>query len=296
MSLDDLRVDRSEYDLATQKPQVNDLSVKAPPPRTFRLFGSHMGSVVTYENETNAWVETDDFITRMSSTVYERFAGGAHFAGTKWIRGYNESSKTRDKDDKTSQLSRKDSAHQTSKDEDRTSDQENKAQVDGEEDNVLGKVTTPSENRRITLERQLSSLVEAGANDPEKQEEEVRKQKEEEMRGDYKEQERDEQGREIEHLILVTHGVGQRLGVRLESVNFIHDVNTLRKMLKSVYNDSADLQSLNNEVEKPIKNSRVQVLPVSWRHLLDFPKQSLKHNRAELDLGKHRTYMIQPYF
>jgi len=287
MSMEDLKADRSEGESAIRRPQMNDASAKADPPRTFRLLGSHMGSMVTYENETDAWLVTDDLLSRMSGPVFERFSGGAHFAGTKWVRGFNEhGKKTEDRDDKTSQLSRKDSTHQISKDKDGTFDQENKAWIDNEEENVLKRVVSPSENRRITLERQLSSLVEPGANDPDKQEEEVRKRNEKEMRDDYKEQKGEEQGREIEHLVLVTHGIGQRLGVRLESVNFIHDVNTLRKTLKSVYNDSADLQALNNEVEKPIKNSRVQVLPVSWRHLLDFPKQSLKHNRAEFDLGE----------
>ena len=69
----------------------------------------------------------------------------------------------------------------------------------------------------------------------------------------------------------------------MESVNFIHDVNVLRKTLKSVYEVSPDLQALNNEVDKLPKNCRVQVLPVVWRHLLDFPKQSFKQN-SERDL------------
>lgn len=33
------------------------------------------------------------------------------------------------------------------------------------------------------------------------------------------------------------------------------------------------------------KNCRVQVLPVCWRHLLDFPRQSLKQSRKEHDIG-----------
>ena len=70
----------------------------------------------------------------------------------------------------------------------------------------------------------------------------------------------------------------------MESINFIHDVNVLRKTLKSVYDSSPDLQALNNEVEKLPKNCRVQVLPVVWRHLLDFPKQSFKQNNKEKDL------------
>ena len=69
----------------------------------------------------------------------------------------------------------------------------------------------------------------------------------------------------------------------MESVNFIHDVNVLRKTLKLVYETSPDLQALNNEVDKLPKNCRVQVLPVVWRHLLDFPKQSFKQN-SERDL------------
>ena len=48
-----------------------------------------------------------------------------------------------------------------------------------------------------------------------------------------------------------------------------------------MYAASPDLQILNDEVEKLPKNCRVQVLPVVWRHLLDFPKQSFKQNREQ---------------
>lgn len=71
----------------------------------------------------------------------------------------------------------------------------------------------------------------------------------------------------------------------MESINFIHDVNTMRKSFKSVYAASPDLQALNSETDKEPKNNRIQVIPIVWRHLLDFPKQSLKHNRKEHDLG-----------
>lgn len=71
------------------------------------------------------------------------------------------------------------------------------------------------------------------------------------------------------------------MGLRLESINFISDVNTLRKTLKTVYAASPDLQALNNEVDELPKNCRVQVLPVVWRHLLDFPKQSFKQSREQ---------------
>lgn len=76
----------------------------------------------------------------------------------------------------------------------------------------------------------------------------------------------------------------------MESINFIHDVNVLRKTLKSVYEVSPDLQALNAEVDKLPKNCRVQVLPVVWRHLLDFPKQSFKQNEREQDLTDNDAF------
>ena len=70
----------------------------------------------------------------------------------------------------------------------------------------------------------------------------------------------------------------------MESINFVHDVSVLRKNLKAVYATSADLRSLNQEAhEEGPGNCRIQVLPVVWRHLLDFPKRRQK--KGEHDLG-----------
>ncbi|KAF2260793.1 DDHD-domain-containing protein [Lojkania enalia] len=255
-------------------------------PRTHRLFGAYMNSVVTYQDDTVAWMLTDDFLSRMGSTLYQRFAGGAHFAGTKYIRGFVDP--TKKKDGKPTKDNSKKSepdrpmtpslaygeSHPT------TDDSETASETDD------GGDQSPSAERRRDLERQMSSLMSSSRSEnPEEQEEQIRKRDEKEMREDYKDQNKGEQGREIEHLLLVTHGIGQRLGQRMESVNFIHDVNTMRKSLKAVYASSTDLQALNSDVDKETKNSRVQVLPICWRHLLDFPKQSLKHNRQEHDLG-----------
>ena len=70
----------------------------------------------------------------------------------------------------------------------------------------------------------------------------------------------------------------------MESVNFVHDVNTLRKTLKSVYTTSADLRALNAEIGEGPGNCRIQVLPVCWRHLLDFPKKR-EEKKGEQDIG-----------
>ncbi|KAM0720899.1 hypothetical protein Q7P37_003184 [Cladosporium fusiforme] len=274
----DLRVE------AATKAAEGTESTQNQPSNTYRLFGAHMSSVVTYQDANTAWLLTDDFMSRMNYTMYQRFAGGGHFAGSfpvdrvKMTRGYVPTGKKPeakdDKDDKSTSATKQ--AH----------GQEGQNKSQGDEDAAKSNdEEEPMDARRRTLERQVSYLLE-DTQDPAKQDEERRRRDEREIEDDYKEQDGDEQGRDIEHLILVTHGIGQRLGLRLDSVNFVHDVNTLRKTLKAVYAESPDLRALNAELDSHAKsNCRVQVLPICWRHLLDFPKHSLKQNRKEHDLG-----------
>ena len=93
----------------------------------------------------------------------------------------------------------------------------------------------------------------------------------------------------------------------------MHDVNVFRKSLKGVYAVRPDLQVLNGETpESKRKNCRVQCLPVcmrsfyviyatsllttkGWRHLLDFPKQSLRQNRGEQDLSSKDSGYEEEY-
>ncbi|KAH6842506.1 DDHD domain-containing protein [Chaetomium sp. MPI-CAGE-AT-0009] len=255
-------------------------------PQTYRLFGGYMNSVVTYQDANTAWLSSDSMLSWVTSTVYERFAGGGYMGGVKLVRGYTEpkeskegkrpstpegtKSASKERDDKTSKALKRRSAPPSS----RVSEA-----GDPKED-----VHDNLQSTRNRLTRQLSNLVER-AEDPEAEEEAIREREEEEISEDYNTRVDDNQGRDIEHLVLVTHGIGQLLSRRMESINFVHDVNMLRKTMKSVYSASADLRALNSEIDEPgLGNSRVQVLPVNWRHLLDFPKR--KPKRGERDLGE----------
>ncbi|QIW98753.1 hypothetical protein AMS68_004271 [Peltaster fructicola] len=243
---------------------------------TYRLFGSHMNSVVTYSDATTAWLSTEDFLSKINYNMYQRFGGGGHFGGVKLSRGFNYAvKKVEEKEAKPDDNSLKVSV----------SDGDKTAHGGDLEDPASPR--TPAENRRQTLERHMSYLLEdPNTRNPARQDEEQRMRDEQEIEDDYREADNEDQGRPIEHLILVTHGIGQRLGLRLESVNFVHDVNMLRKTLKAVYSDSPDLRALNAELDSTSKvNSRVQVLPICWRHLLDFPKHSLKKDRSEHDIA-----------
>ncbi|KAK5946174.1 hypothetical protein PMZ80_000314 [Knufia obscura] len=239
-------------------------------PNTYRLFGAHMNTTATYFDASTAYLSADDFMSRMSSTVYGRFGGPV---GTKVVRGYSvpaqptSASKTVETKEKRKSTKLSDTESSTEED----------GQPPAEQKDTV--------SRPSALERQLSSLAGLGqsqSQDQQKQqeEEEARVEDEKEME-DARDQAGEDQDRQIDHLILVTHGIGQRLGLRLDSINFVHDVNTMRKTMKAVFEASPDLQAL---TDNP-RNCTVQVLPICWRHLLDFPKQSLKQNRKEHDLA-----------
>ncbi|KAL2171549.1 hypothetical protein VTG60DRAFT_2382 [Thermothelomyces hinnuleus] len=265
-----------------------DASKKEPPapqhqPQTYRLFGNYMNSVVTYQDSNTAWLSSDGVLSWVTSTVYEKFAGGGYMSGVKLVRGYTEPKKSKEE----KRPSTPEGSRSTSKERDgklSSGFKRRSAPPPARGDDTKEDVHDDLESTRNRLTRQLSNLIER-PDDPEAEEEAIREREEKEISDDYNTRVDDNQGRKIEHLVLVTHGIGQLLSRRMESIHFVHDVNTLRKTMKSVYSASADLRALNSEIDEPgLGNSRVQVLPVIWRHLLDFPKR--KPKRGERDLGE----------
>lgn len=304
-SVENLKAAAAAQADSTAKPTV---STTQHQPQTQRLFGAHLNSIVTYQDSSVAWLSSEGVLSWVTSTVYERFAGGGYMSGIKLVRGYTEASKAKEEkrpltpsgtqsifaeqDEKLQKALKRRSAPAMS---------QPQPVEEVEDDDPLELEDT---TRRLT--RQFSNLLE-GKEDSEEDQEAIRKQEEKDMLDDYNFRLGEKQGREIEHVVLITHGIGQLLSLkyaltlspiprwdmcfrsyaddtRMESINFVHDVNVLRKSLKSVYSTSADLRSLNQEAhEGGPGNCRVQVLPVVWRHLLDFPKRRQK--KGEHDLG-----------
>lgn len=230
-----------------------------------RLFGSYMNTTVTYQDAAVAWLNADNFMSRMSSTVYSRLGTAS---GTKVVRGYSETKKSKEDkvnegrateekaDDKSipnASLTAKKLKRQSAPAGTLVTDLPNEENRDSSDSSRMEPKQTP-------LERHISSLT-GETGEAESLEEAARRQEEKEME-ESREADDEERDRPIDHLILVTHGIGQRLGLRLESLNFIHDVNSLRKTLKQVYGASPDLQALNLQVNELPKNCRIQVLPV----------------------------------
>lgn len=238
---------------------------QAPLPQ-WRLFGAHLNSFVVYVDPNTALLRSDDFYGKLSSTV---------LGGHKLVRGYSEGPKPAEKKEisrpMTPVLGEKEKPPEMSRKYKRKS-----MPVTPRPPSPAGEDVEL--NHRRALERRMSSLV-AGEDEGKTQDEML----ETEMKEDYKaDEESDDPGREIEHLLLVTHGIGQKLSMRMESVNFVHDVNIFRKALKSVYGVSPDLQVLNDEVGEKKKNCKVQCLPVCAspsplspaRSMINIPRQA----------------------
>lgn len=178
-----------------------------------------MNSAVTYHDATTAWLSSDSMLSWVTSSVYERFSGGGYMSGVKVVRGYAQPSKTKEKekdekgpippaenvpglDERQQKLLKRRSAPPTTKspsDEQHPSDQP---------------PTAEEETREIRLQRQISSLMEREGRNTDEADEEIRKREEQEIQDDYNAQAGETQGRDIEHLVLVTHGIGQLLSLR----------------------------------------------------------------------------------
>jgi hypothetical protein len=182
----------------------------APPPtphqpQTYRLFGTYMNSIVTYQDATVAWLSADSIMSRVSSTVYQKFAGGGYLGGVKIVRGYTEPGKPKESE-KTPSTPTSAAV--------RPSNLPPALQLDERQQKLLKRRSAPPSTKSPEQSGSQSNPILVGDIDTESEAEAVRKRDEKEIQNDYKDREGENQGREIEHLILVTHGIGQRLGMR----------------------------------------------------------------------------------
>jgi hypothetical protein len=175
-----------------------------------------MNSSVTYQDATTAFLSSDTVLSWVTSSMYEHFAGGGYMSGIRLTRGYSEPAKNKDKE----------KLKEGSKDDIQTSETPmNLLSLDERQQKLLKRRSAPpttantegsrpsAEGRQARLQRQLSSLIESEGKNAEHAEEQLQRRQEQEIEG-YHTQAGESQGRRIEHLILVTHGIGQQLGLR----------------------------------------------------------------------------------
>ncbi|KAK4165100.1 phospholipase DDHD1 [Cladorrhinum sp. PSN259] len=76
--------------------------------------------------------------------------------------------------------------------------------------------------------------------------------------------EHDKEKGQVTDLVLIAHGIGQKIAERVESYHFTHVVNSFRRSV------NVELQSpAVKAVLRPEQNG-IMVLPINWRHLLSF--------------------------
>lgn len=209
-------VENLKAQAAAQADQSLKVMGPAPQPSTNRLFGAWMNSIATYQDSTTAWLNSDGVLSWVTSTVYERFAGGGFLSGVKVVRGYTEPGKSKPKTD-----SKDDKEPTTPIDSNSPQDKSRKrksappmTRSDSIDISASADQEEGLESRGSSIKQQLSSLLEHENPDVDEEEEAVRRREEKEIQHDYNAPAGETQGRDIEHLVLVTHGIGQLLGLR----------------------------------------------------------------------------------
>lgn len=201
----------------------SSLNVPLTQPQSHRLFGTYMNNMATYQDASTAWLSSDTMLSWVTSSVYERFSGGGYMGGVKLTRGFTEPAKAKEKETKVKEKE---------KDKDGSlSGGEDIPGLDMRQQKILNRRSAPPatkssknddsgpadpskeevEGLHSRLQRQLSSLMEGGGGA--NTEEQMQKRQEQEMQ-DYHAQAGETQEREVDHLILVTHGIGQQLSLR----------------------------------------------------------------------------------
>jgi hypothetical protein len=142
----------------------------------------------------------------LASSVYQKFAGGGYLGGVKLVRGYTDAGKPRESDADKTPLTPTSAAL-------KASNIPPALQLDERQQKLLKRRSAPPSTSQTVnnLDDQATAMSSLGDEDTEAEAE--RRRDENEIQNDYNDRDDENQGREIEHLVLVTHGIGQKLGL-----------------------------------------------------------------------------------
>ncbi|KAG0362160.1 hypothetical protein BG005_006504 [Podila minutissima] len=239
--------------------------VEDKPEKSWALLGKYISQYVVFTGASNAWLLSDDLTSKVAKSIFTKVTWNANLGGARLIRGYDEVEMfVSKKASEEAALKKKDGTEPPKKKE--TSETQKKREV---------AQSLKNKNKRLT-EEEKDTIQEAHEID------------------DYSNEEENEE-RTIDHLVLVIHGVGQKLGDRMEAINFIHDVNVMRRTIKETAatfhppnaGNSAPKEAALAEEKKDTTSKRrgsnasknpysiptgsgVQVLPVEWRRQIVF--------------------------
>ncbi|KAG0214933.1 hypothetical protein BGX28_001139 [Mortierella sp. GBA30] len=252
------------------------------PEKSWALLGKYISQYVVFTDAHHAWLLSDDLTSKVAKTIFTKVTWNANLGGTRLIRGYDEVENFVSKKASEEAAQKKKDGTDTKKKE--TSEMQKKREA---------AQSLRQRSKRLT-EEEKDTIQESHEID------------------DYSNEEENEE-RTIDHLVLVIHGVGQKLGDRMEAINFIHDVNVMRRTIKETAATFAPPVSSNPTPKDPSmaekdkestsrrrgssasKNpyavpsgSGVQVLPVEWRRQIVFGMAN-EDEELQRDLSAHEA-------
>ncbi|KAI8818709.1 DDHD domain-containing protein [Fimicolochytrium jonesii] len=232
------------------------------PPTTeqrWALLGPYMNQFIVYDGAHSATQFSDDFGSKIGRAVM-------NIGGTRLIRGWDEVEKLRTK-------TKAQAAEEKKKE-----NQKAKETGDGKPTGKSEAAPSPQTDSALSAANgvSLSSLISdiaPGSSTGTLTREQAENLQEKQETEDYKET--DDEDRTINHLVLVIHGIGQKLGERVEAVNFVHDCNLLRRTIKNASQQYATAKDQLKQSKRAglisiPDDGGVQILPVQWRQKIQF--------------------------
>ncbi|KAI8976087.1 DDHD domain-containing protein [Pilobolus umbonatus] len=214
------------------------------------LVAPYLNQYIVYKSSIEAWLLYDTTTGKIAKTFFTKFSNNPNLGGTRLLRGYIEVKR---------EAKKKEEAEKAS------------APV-GNTEGVSPKSDSPP---RISTDLgDLPRSVKTPSKKKELEEAQAIRQNEE----DYDNEESEEPPRVIDQVLFVIHGIGQQMSERLGQ-NFVHDVNILRKTIKSTYSFAV---SGTTSLKNP---NGIQVLPILWRKSIAFGSDPDDLDTLESDLG-----------
>ncbi|KAJ3065779.1 hypothetical protein HDU98_010838, partial [Podochytrium sp. JEL0797] len=191
-------------------PHIPSLS-SYKPDQKWALFGPYMNSHAIYTEKRGALIVSDQLSSKLARAVMSQITRSSDPTGTKVWRGWDECERV---------MMKKDAAGKDAKVAKRGSNAGLEGETSGATGGSIGSLDGDNSGNPLSAKPSKESLVGLSASEREEE-----KWKDEEGGGGA-------QDRQIDHLVLVIHGVGQKLGERVETVDFAKDCTTLRQTLK----------------------------------------------------------------
>ncbi|CEP16752.1 hypothetical protein [Parasitella parasitica] len=245
--------DIGQIDEVKEAPKKPVAEIKVDEEQKEYLLGPYLGQYIVYSSPTQAWLLYDTASAKIAKSFLEKITNNQNLGGIKLLRGYNEVEKeTAKKEQEVKKIKSLDK--EASK----------KLHLEIQEDKPR------LSNDSGDLSRNISSRKKK-----ELEEKEMIQQRAE----DYDNEDSEEDVRNINQIVFVIHGIGQQMSERMGQ-NFVHDVNVLRKTMKSTWPIAVSgTECLNCP-------NGIQVLPILWRKGILFGTDDTDEQvKLESDIG-----------